>query len=417
MVLRDDEGNFSFISIIDAAGAWSVKGRFNTYRLSDPNQPYRTVTTEGGMTMLMPNFPSDEPILSPKRIDEAPASATLPETQPEHVEPATFTCIDTGRYDIHYLGEITFHAVHRLIDAGGDVTIVDEADATQSWQNFRSGECVAAATPTPTPTETPVPEPTATHTPTPHPLEEFARVLVGDIACAPDPSGDNDMLSDRDWTDIECSAAWIADGTNVSTWFEEGALLECGATGFAGEVSTVVCSEYMLPISDGPVLITRIDLAEPPPRGPNSGATFTYALVVDGDGNTDNNFEHQGSFTLDIFQGTDRWYQIGNDPESGEIFLDTIDARSGGFNQFDTAARAMLFEKSIVFVVSVAEFQAPADRLGVRQTAFSFETGKPIDGTGSMDTAGSDGPAFVNENLFVPQLADSPFSLPGPRRP
>ena len=232
------------------------------------------------------------------------------------------------------------------------------------------------------------------------------------------------MLSDETWTsspvgwsDIECSSAWIAGGSEVASWFQDGSLLECGAAGFAGEKSIVVCSENILPIENGPVLISRIDLAQPPPRGPESPATFTYALVLDGDGNPDNNFEYQGTFTLDIFQGTDRWYSVGNDPESGEVFLDTIDARAGGFASFGTAARAILFKSSVVFVIPVSAFEASPDGLRLRQTAFSFETGLPIDGTGSMDTAGADGPAFVDIPLMIPETGPDIFSRRGPRAP
>jgi hypothetical protein len=98
----------------------------------------------------------------------------------------------------------------------------------------------------------------------------------------------------------------------------------------------------------------------------------------------------------------------------GTASVDLVDARSGGFASLTTAARVMFVDSAVIFVVPQNELPQLSSGLGFRQTAFAFESGQPINGTGSMDTAGAAGPAFVDQPLVSPGTGPDIFENPPP---
>ena len=379
----------------------------------------------------------------PSEVPDSPADAEVTDAASYEAE-ATFTCVaPSGGNTVEYSVDLTYtvrtSSTNHLRITGGRFQRPGEAFESNSSHystyedvirtaTVRSAEfsCLAAIdtpTPTTTPTETPEPTPQQDPTSTPAPELTVAETLLLGPECTADPAGDNDMLSDTawladpvDWTDIRCSYLWTVNGEHAADWFAEGGPLDCGATDFAGETSEVVCAEGSPSMGEGPFVVSRIDLAGPPPIGPDATHNLTYALVCDCDANPENNFEFQGAFTLDIFQGTDTWYTVSVTPRQGSTTsrVDLVDARGGGFSALSTAARAIFVDSAVIFVVPLNEFPQTPSELGFRQTAFAFESGQPISGTGSMDTAGADGPAFVDQPLVAPGIGPDIFENPPP---
>ena len=379
----------------------------------------------------------------PSEVPDSPADAEVTDAASYEAE-ATFTCIaPSGGNTVEYFANLTYTVRTSSTDhmkiTGGRFQGRGEAfehntphhstyedvirTATVRSAEFSCLAPISTPTPTATPTETPEPTPQPDPTSTPAPELTVAETLLLGPGCTADPAGDNDMLSDTtwladpvEWTDIRCSYLWTMDGEHAFDWFAEGGPLDCGSTNFAGDTSLVVCAEGSPSIGEGPFLVSRIDLAGPPPLGPDATHNLTYALVCDCDANPENDFEFQGSFTLDIFQGTDTWYTVSVTPGQGSTTssVDLIDARGGGFSALSTAARAIFVDSAVIFVVPLNEFPQPASGLGFRQTAFAFESGQPINGTGSMDTAGADGPAFVAQPLVSPGTGPDMFANPPP---
>ena len=56
----------------------------------------------------------------------------------------------------------------------------------------------------------------------------------------------------------------------------------------------------------------------------------------------------------------------------------------------------------------------PGATLNFVPSAFAFDLGGLIDGTGSLDTSGVDGPVFSPDSLFAPPLGPPLFSDPPP---
>ena len=89
---------------------------------------------------------------------------------------------------------------------------------------------------------------------------------------------------------------------------------------------------------------------------------FSYAVVFDSDGDPADDWVPRDDFDLDFYQGTDRWYQIDLDPDRGQWAMTVSDGLAA---YGPSAARAIVFGDTIVWIVPASEFDAdlPAYRV------------------------------------------------------
>ncbi|MBK8979352.1 MAG: hypothetical protein IPM29_25930 [Planctomycetes bacterium] len=94
-----------------------------------------------------------------------------------------------------------------------------------------------------------------------------------------------------------------------------------------------------------------------------------YALVLDRDGDTGNNYQGTTPFENDPFNGTDTWLILQYDRFSGWL-LSSADARSFPPNLLTTACRAILQGQVLLWVVPIEDFGGPP-AADLRHTCFA----------------------------------------------
>lgn len=159
-------------------------------------------------------------------------------------------------------------------------------------------------------------------------------------------------------------------------------VFECGETVVSEELNglevTTVCPADVVPIEEGGLIViaaTYMDLIP----GPGAGEYYTYAAVFDSNGDPSDDWVYQGEYDWDLYQGTDRWYQVNWDPAAQEWSM----LVSAGLDAYGpSAARAMLFGDTILWLIPAAEFSA--DLPAYRVTSFVH------DGTFAPEVSGGD---------------------------
>ncbi len=76
---------------------------------------------------------------------------------------------------------------------------------------------------------------------------------------------------------------------------------------------TVVCVDGDSdPLPQAPIDTFFMQLAAPVPTD-DAGKSYIYSVVLDSDGNADDDWSPQSPYDRDYFQGADRWYQLSWD--------------------------------------------------------------------------------------------------------
>ncbi|MGE0321243.1 MAG: hypothetical protein AB7K71_13035 [Polyangiaceae bacterium] len=214
------------------------------------------------------------------------------------------------------------------------------------------------------------------------PINETASQLVADDPNTPDPewkafvelftgldpdnpfTHSNGVLmttSDGPTDLIGFGAAWLDVSAQAATFlFSDSGQFPCGNTPSA----IVLCGSEPFPA--GPALIGGMLLDS---AVPSSGTQdYQLALVADGDGVSSNNYMASASYPGDLFDNTDQWFEFLFDHKTMTWTLKVTTARDGSFTQPASAARAILNQDALLFVIPASEFEAAAPEF--RVTAF-----------------------------------------------
>lgn len=141
--------------------------------------------------------------------------------------------------------------------------------------------------------------------------------------------------------------------------------IECGAT----EPFLVVCPSGVEPMPEGTVYGLGMTLAAPAPTG-DAGHSFIYSAVFDADGDPANDWVFNPPFDFDLFQGTDRWYELRWDHQLGTWSVHVSQVSAGNVITSTTSAvRVAISGSHIFFFVPESEVGAAAYRL----TAFGHD--------------------------------------------
>lgn len=158
--------------------------------------------------------------------------------------------------------------------------------------------------------------------------------------------------------------AFNLDPELVEEMFGTDGLYGCGATNDDFEVVCPAMNEPMP--ADEDVLVYAVKLAEPFALDDPS-RRYQYAVVLDSDDDDANNWQYQGEFVNDFFQGADRWIVAEWTAEGWTLTVSSVDA-SQAVTIVSSTARAVIFEDSILFYVSAADVSV--ERPGYRLTAY-----------------------------------------------
>jgi hypothetical protein len=245
---------------------------------------------------------------------------------------------------------------------------------------------VDLATPEPLPTSTELP--TATPTPIPSPIdvimgygpfteEQKAQIMIAYLL---DPEGDWIAIinSPMALTDIlgHAGIKLSMSRSAVDRTFNNS-LFPCDSEITGGFVA---CAPGAEPIPAGDVIMLLMVLGDDVPME-DPDHFYTFAAVLDADGETSNNFRFQPPFNWDYWQGTDRWYILDWVPDMNAWFLDVTDINSGTFT-VPSRARAVVMENLIAFFIPADEFSV--ERPGYRLSAFGH------DGTYALEVSSGD---------------------------
>ena len=121
----------------------------------------------------------------------------------------------------------------------------------------------------------------------------------------------------------------------------------------------VVCPETAGDMPEGRVLMLVMELAEPVPLA-DADHFYTYAAVLDADGDPSNNFQYNSPYDWDYWQNTDQWYILDWIPQDQAW---TVSVVGENWAQVNSNARVVIYEDTIVFFI-------PADEFSVENPAF-----------------------------------------------
>lgn len=139
---------------------------------------------------------------------------------------------------------------------------------------------------------------------------------------------------------------------------------ECGTS--TAEM-TVVCPSNVQPMGAGEVFLYGMKLQAP--AASDAGYRYIYSVVVDSDGATANNWQPQGPYDWDLFQGADRWYQLERALDgSWSIRVSQVDNNQNINTVDQSTVRAVIQGDSITFFISAREMSVAAP--GYRLTSF-----------------------------------------------
>lgn len=247
-----------------------------------------------------------------------------------------------------------------------------------------SGPAVVAEVNLPTLEPTDTPEPTATPSPIDIVLrhgnfteEQRAQIFLAYLL---DPEGDWIYSQSNVIIQAFEDLADVADATDIRGHLGQRLSMSQSAVDSSFNQSDfpcdseipsgfVVCPDGAGPIPAGDVYMFVMKLAgDLPVADPDH--FYTYAAVVDADGNPDNNFQYQYPYDWDYFQNTDRWYSLDWDPNTGSWYFSVTDVvKQLWFAPSD--ARAVVMGDTVIFFVPGDEITA--DQISYRLTAFAHD--------------------------------------------
>ena len=166
-------------------------------------------------------------------------------------------------------------------------------------------------------------------------------------------------------------------------------IYECGAN---DGVRVVVCPSDVQPMPEagGDVWLFAMAMdGEIPLASPDR--SFIYSIVFDSDGEAANDWQFFPPFDFDLFQASDRWYQLVWSHTTQEWFLTVtqIDAKQNQ-TEFSSAVRAVIQGDTIVFFIPASEFaleQPPYRMTAFGHDGFFSESDRGADVTGVDPTA------------------------------
>ena len=264
--------------------------------------------------------------------------------------------------------------------SGNEETDHETLDGHTDWRNTRFTADVTrqirARTPTTTTTVNPNP-------PTPHydrikkrtwhddPLI-YAAVQIGHVLSdIRDSIKFNDATFTDGYIDLESSATFKLSYTipGVRIVYNES-LLECGER---DDGLIVVCAaDGVLDMPPGEVLVGVMIMHEEIPL--QGDVSLIYSLVVDSDRDPANDWVAIPPFDWDIFQKTDRWYQLIYDHFEDRWLLTVTQLNPDGSIPsvgVASSVRAAVVGDTVAFFVSMDEF--PHSLPGVRLTTFGHD--------------------------------------------
>jgi hypothetical protein len=309
------------------------------------------------------------------------------------------------------------------------------------WKLYGSGS-TSAATPTSVPTAL-ADEPTAvvTNTPSPqiylnalpaqHGVTGRQLILMGlpgaDLLTLAQFFTEDNALDEiysissveagiyKPWVDLRWHiAATLGSAPGAENSIFNRSLYECGQQ----NERTVVCSQDVMPMPPGDIVMASMEMAEPLPApsaelGPDQPQTIpigdtmlVYAFVVDSDGDPEGNFVAQSPYDWDFYQGTDTWYELVGDPEYGVWVLYVTDATRTPLN---SSARAVIEGNTVTFYIAADELGDPS-QVGYRMSAFQ------TDGSYAPEVSTGDVTGANPEEALMP-LVDTGLTLLGPPVP
>lgn len=179
-------------------------------------------------------------------------------------------------------------------------------------------------------------------------------------------------------TDITGSlGVWLAMAHSTTSGWFNNSLFPCDTEIEGG---MVICTETAEPMPEGNVLMLVMQLAgDIPLQDPDR--FYTYAAVLDADGESSNNFQFQSPYDWDYFQGTDRWYSLDWDPTQSSWILYVSDVAKNEWSS-PSKARAVIHGDVVVFFI-------PAEELGVDQPGYRL-TAFGHDGTYALEQSSGD---------------------------
>lgn len=146
--------------------------------------------------------------------------------------------------------------------------------------------------------------------------------------------------------------------------------------------TTVVRASGELPLEAGELLVGTLNL-EACLAAEADTHSFIYSMVLDSDGVPDNNWEFNPPFDFDLFQGTDRWYQLTWDHTTQTWSLNATQVQADQSTQVvDSGAWAVIEDSHVNFFIPGAEYDPAVSTY--RMTAFGH------DGQFSQEDRGAD---------------------------
>ena len=157
-------------------------------------------------------------------------------------------------------------------------------------------------------------------------------------------------------------------------------VFECGAT---EQMRTTACSDMVLPMPEGEVVMVNMQL-DAPPTGLAGGTNdqFVYAFVAETDGDPANDWQFNPPFDGDFFIGSDTWFELHIDGSTGAARVVKTDA--GTLTPQPTATRAVVLGDSVTFFIPVSELGGDAHGFSWRTSSFVH------DGTFQIGVSGGD---------------------------
>jgi hypothetical protein len=112
---------------------------------------------------------------------------------------------------------------------------------------------------------------------------------------------------------------------------------------------------------EGRVLMLVMELAEPVPLA-DPDRFYTYAAVLDADGDPSNNFQYNPPYDWDYWQNTDQWYILDWVPQNQAW---TVSVLGQNWEPLKSNARVVIYEDLVVFFIPAEDFtvEYPAYRM------------------------------------------------------
>lgn len=242
-------------------------------------------------------------------------------------------------------------------------------DATADMADTTQGESVDSP-------ELDLDEPTATPAPTPtlSPLDillragNFTEEQKAQLALAYllDPEGDwiysiSAQIALLELAQVDITGylgVWLRLNSGATgTWFNNS-YYPCDQEIPGGRV---VCPPTAGDMPEGRILMLVMQLADPVPQN-DPDRFYTYAAVLDADGDPSNNFQFNSPYDWDYWQNTDQWYILDWVPENQAWNVSVV---GENWAQVNSNARVVIYEDLIMFFIPANEFSAeyPAYRM------------------------------------------------------